>query len=215
VETTFGFVMPDVDLGGGVGVQYTPSDDPPSIVSLMAAMAAGLKSACDRYGLVCPRVAVEPGRSLVATAGVTLYQVGTQKIIPDVRHYVAVDGGMGDNIRPALYQAQYEAVVANRMNEAHDHAVSVVGKYCESGDVVIRECLVPAAIDAGDILMVFTTGAYNASMASTYNRIPRPATVLVRDGKATVLVARETCDDLMRLDHWLDAAFLAPVTPVV
>jgi len=143
---------------------------------------------------------VEPGRSIAGEAGTTLYTIGSSKVIPGVRKYVAVDGGMGDNPRVALYQAEYQALLANRANEEADDLVSIAGKCCESGDMLIWDLKIPEA-NTGDILAVFCTGAYNYSMASNYNRLPRPAVVLVADGKADLIVKRESYEDLVRLDE--------------
>ena len=149
-------------------------------------------------------MAVEPGRSIVGAAGVTLYRVGTVKRIPGVRTYVSVDGGMSDNIRPALYGARYEAFLANRMEAPPGPRVTVAGKHCESGDVLIKDVHLPDDVAAGDLLCIPATGAYTYAMASNYNRVPRPAVVLVDDGRPTLVVERETNDDLVRLDRRLD-----------
>ena len=146
-----------------------------------------------------PEIGIEPGRSLVGDAGITLYKVGSQKEVPNVRHYLAVDGGMTDNIRPALYQAKYEAVLANKPLEEPTEVVSIAGKCCESGDMLIWDLPLPKA-DHQDILAVFCTGAYGYSMANNYNRIPRPPVVFVENGVATLVVKRETYEDLVRLD---------------
>jgi diaminopimelate decarboxylase len=161
-----------------------------------------VEAACKHYNYPLPELLLEPGRSIIGRAGVTLYTVGTVKNIPEIdKTYVAVDGGMGDNIRPALYQADYSAVVLNRLNDAATRTVTVAGKYCESGDVILRDLLVPESIAPGDSLLVFSTGAYNYSMSSQYNRVPRPAMVwLDATGNAHLLVRRETLDDLMALD---------------
>lgn len=146
-----------------------------------------------------PEIWIEPGRSLVGDAGTTLYTIGSQKVIPDTRHYIAVDGGMSDNIRPALYQARYDARVANRMNAEADQLVTVAGKCCESGDKLIEDISLPP-VEAGDILAVFATGAYGYAMASNYNRLTRPAVVFVEDGQAQVVIRRESLADLIRND---------------
>jgi diaminopimelate decarboxylase len=155
--------------------------------------------ACKARSLSLPRLLCEPGRSLVATAGVTLYAVGSRKPVPGVRTYLSVDGGMSDNPRPITYQSRYTAVLADRPLAEADELVTVAGKHCESGDVLLRDVRLPAA-HSGEVLAVFSTGAYNASMSSNYNRIPRPATVLVHDGVADLVQRREQPEDLLRFD---------------
>ncbi|MGE5552638.1 MAG: diaminopimelate decarboxylase [Betaproteobacteria bacterium] len=194
-----GYCPEILDLGGGLGVRYTADDDPPTIRELGQVILTTVAEEAEARGLPCPRLFVEPGRSIVGEAGTTLYTVGAVKDIPGVRKYVAVDGGMTDNPRVALYQAVYEAMVANRAADAPSEVVSVAGKCCESGDMLLWEIALPP-VERGDFLAVFTTGAYNYSMASNYNRLPRPAVVLVRNGQARLLVARETYADLVRLD---------------
>lgn len=194
-----GFAPEILDLGGGLGVRYTEDDHPPGIAELAAVMLAAVAEGAAAQGLPCPRVFVEPGRSIMGEAGTTLYTVGAVKDIPGVRRYVAVDGGMTDNPRVALYQAVYEALAANRAADAPSEVVSVAGKCCESGDMLLWDAALPP-VARGDLLAVFTTGAYNYSMASNYNRLPRPAVVLVGGGRARLLVARETYADLVRLD---------------
>ncbi|MDI6871310.1 MAG: diaminopimelate decarboxylase [Bacillota bacterium] len=194
-----GYAPEVLDLGGGLGARYTADDDPPPIEELARTMRAAVAEEAAAHGLPCPTIFVEPGRSIVGEAGTTLYTVGAIKDIPGVRRYVAVDGGMTDNPRVALYQAVYEAIVANRAADAPSEVVSVAGKCCESGDMLLWDAALPP-VERGDLLAVFTTGAYNYSMASNYNRLPRPAVVLVGGGRARLLVARETYADLIRLD---------------
>src|SRR5699024_10252553 len=153
-----------------------------------------------KYRLKMPEIWIEPGRSLVGEAGTTLYSIGSQKDIPNIRKYVAVDGGMSDNIRPALYEAKYEALLANRPNDPKEEKVSIAGKCCESGDMLIWDLSLPKTSE-NDILAVFSTGAYGYSMASNYNRIPRPAVVFVENGKDRLVIRRETYEDLIRLDQ--------------
>ena len=162
-----------------------------------------MKKLVAQYGLKQPKIIVEPGRSIVGEAGTTLYTIGSIKNIPEVRKYVAVDGGMTDNPRPALYQAKYEAAIANRMNEKVSETVSIAGKCCESGDMLIWDIELPEA-ESGDILAVSSTGAYNYSMSSNYNRNLKPAVVFVSGGKAKVVVKRETYEDLIRNDVLLE-----------
>lgn len=189
----------ELNLGGGLGIRYVATDEPPSIGAYVKALADVVKSKVAEHRLTPPRVFVEPGRSIVGEAGVTLYTVGAMKAIPGVRTYVSVDGGMFENPRPALYGARYEAVVAARPDEAPAGVVAVAGQCCESGDVLIWEAHLPP-VKPADVLAVFSTGAYTYSMASNYNRFPRPAVVLAGGGAARVVVERETYDDLVRKD---------------
>ncbi|HEX7276929.1 MAG TPA: diaminopimelate decarboxylase, partial [Acidimicrobiales bacterium] len=188
--------LPELCLGGGLGVPYVDGEDAPSI-TLWAKI---LQEACLAVG-IASRVTAEPGRAIVAAAGLTLYRVGTIKDVPGVRTYVAVDGGMSDNPRPVLYGSGYEAFLPRATAAPRPRTVTVVGKHCESGDVVVRDAQVPADLAVGDILCTPVTGAYGHSMASNYNKVPRPAVVFVRDGAARVVVRRETEDDLLRLDQ--------------
>jgi len=174
------------------------------------ALTKAVKSTFDALAYPYPEIHVEPGRSIVGEAGTTLYTVGTMKTVPGVRTYVAVDGGMTDNPRPALYQARYEAMLANKAAAERTDVVSVAGKCCESGDMLIWDVRLPK-VEVGDILAVFCTGAYNYSMASNYNRIGRPAVVFVKDGQADLVVERESLDDLIRLDR-IPARLMAGVT---
>ncbi|MGH2348926.1 MAG: diaminopimelate decarboxylase [bacterium] len=194
----------EINCGGGLGIRYLAADEPPSIADFVAAVAGTVKAAAAQYHLSPPRLFVEPGRSIVGDAGVTLYTVGAIKSIPGVRTYVAVDGGMYENPRPALYGARYEAVRADRPADPPSQTVALAGQCCESGDVLIWEAAVPP-VAPGDTLAVFATGAYTYSMGGNYNRFPRPAVVLAGGGKARVVVERETYEDLVRKDVPLDA----------
>jgi diaminopimelate decarboxylase len=194
-----GHPVADLNVGGGLGIRYTASDDPPSIQEWVRTVAEAVAGACQERGLELPRLLCEPGRSLVATAGVTLYEVGSRKQIPGIRTYLSVDGGMSDNPRPITYQSQYTAVLADRPGAEASETVTVAGKHCESGDVLLKDVALPPAT-SGDILVVLATGAYNASMSSNYNRIPRPAAVLVTGGQADVVQRREQPEDLLRYD---------------
>ncbi|BCU81688.1 diaminopimelate decarboxylase [Polycladomyces abyssicola] len=187
-----------LNLGGGFGIRYQKEDRPLPIRQYVQAIADAVKTAFAGEPVI-PEVWLEPGRSIVGEAGTTLYTVGTMKEVPGVRKYVAVDGGMTDNLRPALYQAKYEALLANRAAEEPTEVVSIAGKCCESGDMLIWDLPLPSP-RTGDILAVSCTGAYNYSMANNYNRIRRPAVVFVRDGQAKVVVRRETLDDLIHND---------------
>lgn len=202
VRSETGFEMRELNLGGGLGVRYVPEDDPPSIETFVAQICSTVKGFAEKYGFDLPVLAVEPGRSIVGEAGTTLYTIGVVKEIPNVRTYVSVDGGMSDNPRPALYGARYFAVVANKADQPADKIVTVAGKHCES-DILIKDIAL-ASPQPGDILAVFTTGAYHYSMASNYNRFPRPAVVFVKDGEAKLVVRRETYDDLLKCDQWLE-----------
>jgi diaminopimelate decarboxylase len=199
VDVLAGFVGPlgveELCLGGGLGVPYVEGEESPSITE----WAGVLHGACAAAGITA-HVTVEPGRAIAAAAGLTLYRVGTIKDIPDVRTYVSVDGGMSDNPRPVLYGSGYEAFLPRATLAERPRTVTVVGKHCESGDVVVRDARVPADLAVGDILCTPVTGAYGHSMASNYNKVPRPPVVFVGDGAARVVVRRETLDDLLRLD---------------
>jgi diaminopimelate decarboxylase len=188
-----------VNLGGGFGIRYVEGDRPLPIEEYVQAITGAVKERFAAHQLPCPSIWVEPGRSIIGDAGTTLYTIGTVKDIPGVRKYVAVNGGMTDNPRPALYEAVYEAVIANRANEALEETVSIAGKCCESGDMLIWDLKLPK-VSVGDTLAVFCTGAYNYSMASNYNRIRRPAVAFVKDGVAELVVRRETYEDLVTND---------------
>ncbi len=194
-----GFVVRELNLGGGLGVRYTEYDREIDYADAISKIAAVVTGFCEKNGVDMPRVILEPGRSLVAAAGITLYTVGSVKNIPDFRTYISVDGGMPDNPRYALYQSQYTALIANRANEARELRATVAGRCCESGDLIGENMEIQKA-ERGDILAVLVTGAYNHSMASNYNRIPRPPVIMIKDGKARVAVKRESFEDLCRND---------------
>lgn len=203
-----GVELPELDLGGGHGIAYTEADTPRDPESIAAALAATVKQACAEHGLQVPRISIEPGRAIVGPAGVTLYRVGVQKDVqvdaPDgsttSRRYVAVDGGMSDNARGVLYDADYSAVLASR-RVTGDHALSrIVGKHCESGDIVVRNVYLPTATARDDLLAVPATGAYCHSLSSNYNYLTRPAVVAVSDGASQVLIRRETEQDMLERD---------------
>lgn len=199
IRAELGYTPEELNLGGGLGIRYTAADRPPSIEDYVRAVAEAVRIACAEHGLPLPALFLEPGRSVVGPAGVTLYTVGAVKEIPGVRTYVAVDGGMYENPRPALYGARYEAVVADRPDAPPTRTVALAGRCCESGDVLIWEARLPE-VGPGDVVAVFATGAYTYSMASNYNRFPRPALVLVEEGRVQVVVRRETYEDLVRCD---------------
>jgi diaminopimelate decarboxylase len=189
-------------MGGGLGVRYVASDEGPSIAQYAAAMHDVVAKALAAHGVRSrPKLSVEPGRSIAAPSGLTLYTVGTIKEIPGVRTYVAVDGGMSDNLRPVTYGSRYEAFLPARVSATRPRTVTVAGKHCEQGDVLVRDAQVPADVTVGDILATPVTGAYAHSMASNYNKILRPAVVFVHEGSARVVVRRENPDDLVRLDE--------------
>ncbi|WP_239254567.1 diaminopimelate decarboxylase [Listeria ilorinensis] len=196
---SLGFDSKVLNLGGGFGVRYTEEDEPLEPAEYVRQIVAEIKKVAESHGLAVPEIWIEPGRSLVGEAGTTLYQAGSRKEVPGVRQYLAVDGGMNDNIRPALYDAHYEAVLAGRPLDKPEETISLAGKCCESGDMLIWDLPLPKA-DAGDILAVFCTGAYGYSMASNYNRIPRPAVVFVENGEAQLVIKRESYADLIRND---------------
>jgi len=188
-----------VDLGGGLGVQYVPEEATPAIEDFVAALLQRIEHGWELHGLPSPRLVLEPGRSLVGKAGVTLYRVGVVKRASETTTYVAVDGGMSDNPRPQLYGARYSAILANRANEAAAGAYAVCGKHCESGDVLIERVTLPEP-RRGDLLAVPATGAYTLGMGSNYNAVPRPAAVLVANGTARLIRRRETVEDLLALE---------------
>ena len=194
-----GLDLQEFSPGGGFAIGYTTAQPPPPIADYAQVITSAVKQRCDDLGLGRPRLLVEPGRAIVGRAGVALYTVGAIKEIPGVRKYVSLDGGMGDNIRPALYDARYEAVVANRMSDAGLETVTLAGKFCESGDVLIRDISMPP-LGPEDIVAIPSSGAYAPSMASNYNLNPRPAIVMVKDGHARLIRRRETYRDMMLCD---------------
>ena len=197
---SYGLPVTTLNVGGGLGIKYVESDDPPSISEWVKAVSTAIEKACKDADLPLPKLIAEPGRSLIGSACVTAYTVGSRKEIPDFNTYIAVDGGMSDNPRPITYQSVYRAVIANRMSAPISEAVTVAGKHCESGDVVIKKAELPQT-EPGDVLVVLDTGAYNYSMASNYNRIGRPAAVVVCDGEANLIIERETYHNLIERDR--------------
>lgn len=192
--------LAELDLGGGLGIAYVPSDDPEPVAEVAQRLADLVRGECSRVSLAVPRLAVEPGRALVGPAGTTLYEVGTVKDVDGLRRYVSVDGGMSDNIRTALYAADYTVTLANRASIADPVLCRVVGKHCESGDVVVRDAWLPADLVPGDLIAVAATGAYCRSMASNYNFLPRPPVIAVDDTGTRELLRRETLEDLLACD---------------
>ena len=209
VRAEHGVELPELNVGGGLGIAYTSEDAPLPVEEVADRLRAVVTAECATAGLAVPGLGVEPGRALSGPTTVTLYEVGTVKELPGLRTYVSVDGGMSDNIRTALYDAHYTAVLASRTSTAPPRVVTVCGKHCESGDIVVHDVALAADLAPGDLLAVPASGAYHRSMASNYNHVPRPPVIAVRNGQARVLVRRETEDDLLRLDAAeLDAAEL-------
>jgi diaminopimelate decarboxylase len=195
-----GVVLAELNLGGGMGIRYTHEDHPVEVARYGKAVLEAVTERCAAIDYPRPTLFVEPGRAIVGPSTVTLYRIGTIKPLPGLTTWVSVDGGMSDNIRPALYDAEHEVTLANRRSDAEPRAVTVVGKHCESGDLVREHAPLPADLAVDDLLAVAATGAYTESMASNYNRLPRPAAVLVHDGTVRELIRRETLDDLVRRD---------------
>ncbi|MCF4151535.1 diaminopimelate decarboxylase [Dethiosulfovibrio sp. F2B] len=192
-----GFETKELNVGGGIGIPYGKDQREVDLDSFLGCVVETAERICSERGMARPRLVIEPGRWIVGPSGITLYRVGTVKEIPGIRTYVSVDGGMTDNPRPSLYQAEYRCVLANRMDEQPDSVVTVAGRCCESGDILIKDAELPLP-ERGDVVAVFDTGAYNFSMASGYNRLRRPAVVLVKDGEARCIVERQSFDDLIK-----------------
>ncbi|MEC9488913.1 MAG: diaminopimelate decarboxylase [Halanaerobium sp.] len=199
MEDRFGYRVQELNLGGGFGIQYTEDDTPEEPSVILKSIAAKVHELVAELGLEKPAIYIEPGRSIVGEAGITIYQIGAVKDIPGIRKYVSVDGGMADNIRPALYGSRYSAIIASKPTREPEELVSIAGKCCESGDMLIKDIKLPRA-EPGDYLVVFSTGAYHYSMASNYNRLPRPAVVFASEGQARLVVKRETYSDLIKND---------------
>lgn len=199
IKDELGFEVKELNLGGGFGIRYTEEDAPVGYDKYMEKVSEKVKEVCTEKNIKLPFILIEPGRSIAAPAGITLYTVGGRKEIPNIRTYVSIDGGMGDNPRYALYQSKYDVEVANKANLPKTETVTVAGKCCETGDL-IGEGMPIQPVEPGDILAVLATGAYNYSMSSNYNRIPKPPVVMVRDGKSRVVVKRETFEDIVRND---------------
>ena len=200
----FGRELPELDLGGGYGIAYIPGETTMDPDQILAAIAQVVKAQCKAHKLAVPTISIEPGRALIGPTTTTLYEVGTTKNVTlengESRRYIAVDGGMSDNIRPALYDAEYTALLANRTSNASDVSSRIVGKHCESGDIIIRAIDLPGDIDAGDLLAIPATGAYGRSMASNYNHMVRPAVIAVKAGTGRTILRRENESDLLALD---------------
>ena len=200
VKDKLGYELDILDLGGGYGVSYVDGDGHIDITSKTESVAETIRENCERLGIAYPKIILEPGRSIVADAGMTLYTAGAMKVIESYKSYISVDGGMTDNPRYALYGSKYTVYDASRMDEQADMLFDVVGKCCESGDIIQPKVMLPSDVKRGDIIAVCTTGAYNYSMASNYNRIPRPAMVMLSGGESYVAVKRESMEDIVRND---------------
>jgi diaminopimelate decarboxylase len=201
IRAEHGVQIDELDLGGGFGIAYMPQDDPADIKVVAQGLQDIVRAQCAAAGLGTPRLTVEPGRAIAGPGTVTLYEVGTIKDVDGLRSYVSVDGGMSDNIRTALYGAEYTCALASRESAAPPMLSRLVGRHCESGDIVVRDTYLPADLAPGDLVAVAATGAYCRSMASNYNHVPRPPVISVRDGIARVLLRRETHEDLLSLDE--------------
>ncbi|WP_150244862.1 diaminopimelate decarboxylase [Nocardiopsis quinghaiensis] len=200
VHEDLGVTLAELDLGGGLGIAYTSGDDPLDPKTIAESLTSIVRRECEEGGLPMPRIAVEPGRAIAGPAGITIYEVGTVKDVEGIRTYVSVDGGMSDNIRTALYGSEYTSQLVSRESDAEPMLSRLVGKHCESGDIIVHDLYLPADLRPGDLVAVAATGAYCYSMASNYNHLPRPAMVAVRDGSTRVIVRRESEEDLLRLD---------------
>lgn len=200
IDEKFGLKLDEINIGGGLGVKYTENDCPPSTFEIAAIVIKRLEECIKKYNIETPSLFIEPGRSIISTSGVTLYTIGSSKQVPKGRTYFAVDGGMADNVRPSMYQAQYFAQVANKPNAELADTVTIAGRFCESGDILIKDVKLPE-LEEGDILCVFNTGAYNYSMASNYNRVQKSAMVLVNNSQSDMIVKRETLEDLISHDE--------------
>lgn len=199
IKEKFGILFDEINVGGGLGVKYTEEEFPPSVFEIGKLIVGALNKSIKKYSIPSPTLYLEPGRSIISTSGVTLYTIGSSKQVPHGTKYFAIDGGMADNPRPSMYQAKYKAQVANKPLEENSQKVTIAGKFCESGDILIKDINLPE-LEEGDILCVFNTGAYNYSMSSNYNRFQKPAAVLVNNSQSDIIVNRETLDDLISHD---------------
>lgn len=199
INEKFNLELHEINIGGGLGVKYTEVDVPPSTYEIAELIINKLHEVSEKYNIEPPTLFIEPGRSIISTSGVTLYTVGSSKQVPHGTKYVAIDGGMADNPRPSMYQAEYSAEVANKKETTDTELVTIAGRFCESGDILIKNIELPK-LEEGDILCVYNTGAYNYSMASNYNRVQRPAMVLVNNSQSDIIINRETLDDLVSHD---------------
>lgn len=200
IDKKFGLKLNEINAGGGLGVKYIDSDCPPSTFTIAEIIISRLNECVEKYNIEPPVLFIEPGRSIISTAGVTLYTLGSSKQVPKGKKYFAIDGGMADNPRPSMYQAEYYAEVVNKPNYELADTVTIAGRFCESGDILIKDIKLPL-LEEGDILCVYNTGAYNYSMASNYNRVQKSAMVLVNNSQSDIIVKRETLDDLIAQDE--------------
>lgn len=199
LDEKFGLKLDEINIGGGLGVKYVKADYPPSTYEIAEIVIKRLYECIEKYKIDAPALFIEPGRSIISTSGVTLYTLGSSKQVPKGKIYFAVDGGMADNARPSMYQAEYDAQIANKPDYELAQTVTVAGRFCESGDILIKNIKLPE-IEEGDILCVYNTGAYNYSMASNYNRVQKPAMVLVNNSQSDIIIKRESLEDLIAHD---------------
>lgn len=199
LDEKFGLKLDEINVGGGLGVKYTESDCPPSTYTIADIIINRLSDCIKKYNIEVPSLFIEPGRSVISTSGVTLYTLGSSKQVPKGKKYFAIDGGMSDNPRPSMYQAEYYAEIANKPDFEFANTVTIAGRFCESGDILIKDITLPE-LEEGDILCVYNTGAYNYSMASNYNRVQKPAMVLVNNSQSDIIINRETLDDIISHD---------------
>ena len=199
VNDKFGLNLNEINIGGGLGIKYTNEDKPISVYDIAETIIKSIEYHCDKYNLEPPYVYIEPGRSIIGTSGVTIYTAGSSKQVSNGRRYQAIDGGMSDNIRPSLYQAEYTVEIANKPNETEQEIVTIAGKHCESGDILAKDVKLPI-IEEGDVICFYDTGAYGYSMSSNYNRVLKPAAVLVNNGKSDIIINRQTYEELTHND---------------
>ncbi len=199
IKEKFGIELTDINVGGGLGIKYTEEDAPISIYEFAEVIIESIKLNSEKYSIHPPTIYIEPGRSMVGTAGITLYTAGTSKQVPNGRKYFTVDGGMADNLRPSLYQAAYTVEVANKQNYDNFEKVTIAGRFCESGDILAKDITIPE-LEAGDLVCFYTTGAYGYSMSSNYNRVLKPAAILVNNGKSDIIIERQTYEQLTESD---------------
>jgi diaminopimelate decarboxylase len=199
IKEKYGIVFDEINIGGGLGVKYTEEEYPPSVFEIGKLIIKALNKNIKKYSITTPTLYIEPGRSIISTSGVTLYTIGSSKQVPHGTKYWAIDGGMADNPRPSMYQAKYKAQVANKPEEDKLQKVTIAGRFCESGDILIKDINLPE-LEEGDILCVFNTGAYNYSMSNNYNRVQKPAAVLVNNSQSDIIIKRESLDDLISHD---------------
>lgn len=199
IKEKYGIIFDEINIGGGLGVKYTNEEHPPSVFEIGKLIINALNKSIKKYAIQPPTLYLEPGRSIISTAGVTLYTLGSSKQVPHGTKYWAIDGGMADNPRPSMYQAKYSALVVNKPQMENSQKVTIAGKFCESGDILIKDINLPE-LEEGDIICVFNTGAYNYSMASNYNRFQKPAAVLVNNSQSDIIINRESLEDLISHD---------------